>query len=168
MKSLILVFVVSAGTAGAQSYVTPPSVQPALNMTAGPFIVAGGTAAPGPATNLTGLGLAKTFVIGPLGYAAQINASGTNSATTTNMSIVFEHSFDMENWATNSTITWVIPPSGVAYGPIATNFTVTYPTGAIGNCALGRVRSLHHSNLASVYISNLVISTRLPPLKRGK
>lgn len=125
-----------------------------------PFVAVGGTAAPGPSTNLVGLAVVKPFPIGGRGYGMTINCAGTNATTTTNLTITIEYSLDGVNWATNLQTTWVVTPLGVQYAPVATNNPQTDVTGVMGNYALGRIRSIHHTNTGSIFITNLSVATR--------
>lgn len=143
-------------------FVAGPVVQHLLtNSSVGiPFCAVGGGSAPGPSTNLVGLAVVQPFVIGSRGYAIGINCSGTNATTTTNMTIVIEYSLNGIDYATNLQTTLVFGPLGATYAPIATNNPQTDVTSVMGNYAVGRIRSIHHTNTGSIFITNLIVTTR--------
>lgn len=144
-------------------FVTGPVVQRLItnaNTGTNIFCAVGGGTAPGPSTNLVGLAVTLPFAIGGRGYAMSINCSGTNATTTTNLTITIEYSADGIDWATNLYTTWVVGVPGTNYYPCATNNPQTDVTSVMGNFALGRVRSIHHTNTGSVFITNLNVTTR--------
>lgn len=144
-----------------QGYVQGPSVFDMLtNPAAIPFIAVGGGTAPGPSTNLVGLAVVKPFPIGARGYGMTINCAGTNATTTTNLTVTIEYSLNGADWATNLQTTWVVTPLGVQYAPVATNNPQTDVTGVMGNYMLGRIRSIHHTNTGSIFITNLQVTAR--------
>ncbi len=160
--SLPILALLAYGAAEAASYVAPPLVFPMLtNPSAVPFIVNGGGTAPGPSTNLVGLAVVKAFLIGSRGYGMSINCAGSNAATTTNLTITIEYSADGIDWATNNFTTWIVQPPGTNYFPCATNNPQTDVTSFMGNYAMGRVKSFHHTNTGSIFITNLNVTTRL-------
>jgi hypothetical protein len=147
----------------AADYIAPPLRQSFLtNDSANPFVLLSGT------TNLAGLTVQVPCVIGENGYSVALNCASTNSAATTNILLVLEHSFDGLNFCTNQTASWVAAVPGMSYGPTATNFFQTEPSGAVGNVFSVRLRTLINSNAQTVWITNLSMQTRLARPKRGK
>lgn len=162
IKCLLSIALLAYCVAEAAQYVTPPLVFSLLDgLPSTPFICNGGGTAPGPSTNLVGLAVVKPFPIGSGGYGMSINCSGTNATTTTNLTITIEYSGDGINWATNNRMTWIVTPLGVQCAPFFTNNPQTHASGVMGNCALGRILWLHHTNTGSIFITNLNVSTRL-------
>jgi hypothetical protein len=155
------VLMLCMGLYGQQGYIQGPNIYPMLtNTTDIPFIAVGGGTSPGPSTNLVGLGVVRPFQIGGRGYAMQINCSGTNQTTTTNLTITIEYSINGTDYATNLFTTWIVQPPGTNFMPCATNNPQTDVTGVMGNYAMGRIRSIHHTNTGSIFITNLQVSTR--------
>jgi len=125
-----------------------------------PFIAVGGGTAPGPSTNLADLAVRNAVPIGRGGYALLINCAGTNATTTTNLSITIEYSPNGTDWMTNDATVFITTPLGVQYAPYGTNNFATDVTGVMGNFGLARVRSIHHTNTGSIFITNLHFMTR--------
>ena len=153
MKKLLSILgaLVIAFTASAQFIVTAPSGSSAL-VSNTVFIVPGETTTNVPTT------VASQFKIGRDGFGLTINHSGTNATTTTNTTFIFEFSGDGVNYGTNNRLTVLSIPLGVTYAPHYTNIANTVPS--VGNAMYGRLRSIQNTNLASIFITNLGISTR--------
>ncbi len=100
---------------------------------------------------------AAPFNIGANGFGVTINASGTNSATTTNNTYRFDISGDGVNWISNA-ITVASAPTGTTWVPTYTNVLATGAN--LGNLTLGRISSIQNTNLASIFVTNITISTR--------
>lgn len=125
------------------------------------FVAVGGGTAPGPSTNLSGLAVQLAVPIGGDGCGVMVNCAGTNATTTTNMTLTFEFSIDGVNYHTNDRITMVVGPLGVGYAPVYSNMLTASLYGtAFGNLATMRLRSIHHTNTGSIFITNLAVSTR--------
>jgi hypothetical protein len=130
------------------------------NPAATPFIVVGGGTAPGPSTNLAGLDVRSAVPMGRGGYALLINCAGTNATTTTNLTITIEYSPNGTDWMTNDATAFITTPLGTQYAPFGTNNFQTDVSGVMGNFAAARVRSMHHTNTGSIFITNLHWMTR--------
>ncbi len=100
---------------------------------------------------------ASQFSIGANGFGVVINASGTNSATTTNNFIRFDLSADGDNWLSNA-ITVASAPTGTTWVPTYTNLLATGAN--LGNLRIGRIASIQNTNLASLFVTNITITTR--------
>lgn len=125
------------------------------------FIAVGGGTAPGPSTNLNGLAVALAVPVGVEACGLMVNCAGTNATTTTNMTITLEFSADGSNWHTNDRVSFVVTPLGVQYAPVYSNLlTASLYGSTFGNVSACRVRSIHHTNTGSIFITNLVITTR--------
>lgn len=157
-----------ANAQGGGGFVSGPKLGYLLsNETAGTvFVAVGGGTAPGPSTNLSGLGVQLSVPIGPGGKRSRgcgilCNLAGTNSTTTTNVTLTFEFSADGVNWHTNDTIRMVVTPLGTGYAPVYSNAVTASMFGtSLGNVSLIRLKSVHHTNTGSIFITNLVITTR--------
>lgn len=137
-------------TASAQ-YVSQPNIKSA---------VAGGitlTIVGSSTSNIYSASLSAPFAVGPLGFGVTANIAGTNSATTTNSLIRFDVSGDGVNWIANA-ITVNYTPSATAWTPIFTNILATGAN--LGNIALARIASIQNTNLGSIFVTNINISTR--------
>ncbi len=123
----------------------------------GVYCMVGGTAAPGPSTNIP-VAHARSVPLGSQGFGITVNMSGTNSVTTTNATLQFQFSGDGINWATNNLLSINLAPPGTNYFPCYTNIPNT--TVAVGNAQYLRLYSFHHTNLGSIFVTNINISTR--------
>ena len=121
------------------------------------YTLVGGGSAPGPSTNIPAAH-ARSCPVGSQGFGITANMAGTNTATTTNVTFQFQMSGDGINWATNNLLSVNLTPLGTAYAPCYTNIPST--TVAVGNAQYVRLYSASHTNLGSVFITNLTISTR--------
>lgn len=125
-----------------------------------PFIAVGGGTAPGPSTNLSGLGVQNIIPVGRNGWSLGVLMAGTNATTTTNVTFTFEYSYNGTDFATNNFTTVIWTPLGVNYAPVFTNNPATDAAGVMGNVAAVRLRSIHHTNTGSIFITNIVAATR--------
>lgn len=146
----------SASNSGAQGFgassATPAIRQAIYGLPTTVFVV------PGITTTNIPTALAPVFNIGRDGFGITFNTAGTNSTTTTNSTYIFEFSGDGVNFATNNTLTVLSSPLGVQYAPHYTNIVSTVPN--VGNAVYARLRSVQNTNIASLFITNLAISTR--------
>ena len=146
----------SAG--GLAPTVTAALVTNSLALSGGSvYTMVGGGTAPGPSTNIVAAH-AASVPIGREGFGITCNMSGTNATTTTNATLTFEFSGDGINWATNNNLSVVLTPLGATYGPCYTNIAATVLN--VGNAQYIRLKSFHHTNTGSIFVTNLSISTR--------
>lgn len=122
-----------------------------------PFMASGGGTAPGPSTNVPTAN-AKAVPVGVNGFGLGCVMAGTNNTTTTNVTFTFQFSYDGIRWATNNELSVVLTPLGTNFAPMYTNFPNT--TLNVGNISAVRLKSIHHTNTGSIFITNLVITTR--------
>lgn len=151
MKNFILILSLAMATLTASAqFVQPPTPKSAIVGTTVVTIVGSST------SNLTSA-VAAPFQIGAGGFGATLNIAGTNSATTTNSLVRFDVSGDGVNWIANA-VTINYTPSGTGWTPIFTNIL---STGAnLGNLSLARIASIQNTNLASIFVTNITITTR--------
>lgn len=151
MKKFLTILAVAAMTLSAKAQFTaPPTVKSAItNITI--TIVGSST------SNIVTAGQSYPIVVGRDGFGVAFNMAGTNSATTTNCTFRFDVSGDGVNWVTDAFSVTAAPP-GTGYTPTYTNILST--SANIGNLALIRLRSIQNTNLASIFITNLTVSTR--------
>lgn len=157
MKKLLLstVAILAAALCAQAQYTTPPVIKPAF-VTNTPYVLAGGGAAGAPTTNIP-TAHAQQVVVGASGLGITFNIAGTNSVTTTNVTFVFQFSGDGVNYSTNNDLTINVTPLSV-WAPLYTNIQPTSPN--IGNQTFVRWKSASHTNLASVFVTNINYSTR--------
>ena len=152
MKNFILTIALAFATLTASAqFVSQPNIKSA---------VAGGialTIAGSSTSNIYSASLSAPFAVGPLGFGVTANIAGTNAATTTNSLLRFDISGDGVNWIANA-VTVNYTPSGTGWTPTFTNILATGAN--LGNIALARLASIQNTNLASIFVTNINISTR--------
>lgn len=114
----------------------------------------------GEATTNFPVTMANIVPIGSQGFTIVLGLGGTNSATTTNATIIAEiverdSKSGLTNVIDNVTYTFSVPQTGVTrydfIGVVTTNVTGVPSV---------RIRSMQNTNLASVWITNAVLYTR--------
>ena len=101
--------------------------------------------------------VAAPFQVGAGGFGVTFNIAGTNSVTTTNSLIRFDVAGDGVNWVANA-LTVNYTPSGTSWTPGFTNILSTAAN--VGNLSLARIASIQNTNLASIFVTNITITTR--------
>ena len=152
MKTFLAIIGLSLAvlTASAQ-FVPGPTLQRTVNLSTPLTIVGSST------SNLVTASVSSPFTIGALGFGVTVNIAGTNAATTTNSLIRFDVSGDGVNWIANA-VTVNYTPSATAWTPTYTNVLATGAN--LGNLSLARIASIQNTNLASIFVTNITITTR--------
>lgn len=136
-------------TASAQ-FVQPPAPKSAIVGTTVVTIVGSST------SNLADT-VRAPFQVGAGGFGVTFNIAGTNAATTTNVVVRLDVSGDGVNWVSNA-ITLNSTPSGTGWTPSFTNVLSTVAN--LGNLSLARIASIQNTNLASIFVTNITVTTR--------
>ncbi len=152
MKNIlaILALAFATFTASAQ-FASPPVVKNFLNTT-GVYTVIGAST-----TNTVTSSTANSLIVGRDGLGIGWNAAGTNAATTNAITFRFDTSGDGINWNL-AALTAITPVSAAAYTIQYTNIQPTIAN--VGNLVLVRLASIQNTNTASIFITNLTLSTR--------
>ena len=136
--------------AASAQFVQPPAPKSAIAGSTVLTIVGGST------SNLSDT-VRASFQVGASGFGATFNIAGTNAATTTNVVVRLDVSGDGVNWVANA-ITLNATPSGTGWTPSFTNVLSTAAN--VGNLSLARIASIQNTNLASIFVTNITITTR--------
>lgn len=151
MKNFLLIIALAMATLTASAqFVQPPAPKSAIVGTSVITIVGGST------SNLSS-SVAAPFQVGAGGFGVTFNIAGTNSVTTTNSLIRFDVAGDGVNWVANA-LTVNYTPSGTSWTPGFTNILSTAAN--VGNLSLARIASIQNTNLASIFVTNITITTR--------
>lgn len=150
---IILALVFSALTASAATggFVNGPNVKDFLNVSSVYTVIGAST------TNTVTSSTANVLTVGASGLGIGWNAAGTNAATTNAITFRFDTSGDGINWNL-AALTAITPVSAAAYTIQYTNIQPTIAN--VGNLALIRLASIQNTNTASIFITNLTLSTR--------
>ena len=151
MKNFLLTLALAMATLTASAqFVQPPAPKSAIVGTTVVTVVGSST------SNLTSA-VAAPFQVGAGGFGVTINIAGTNAVTTTNSLIRFDVSGDGVNWIANA-LSVNYTPSATAWTPSFTNILSTAAN--VGNLSLARIASIQNTNLASIFVTNITITTR--------
>lgn len=152
MKNFLLTLALAMATLTASAqFASPPVIKNFLNVT-GVYTVVGSST-----TNTVTSSTASTLIVGRDGLGIGWNAAGTNAATTNAITFRFDTSGDGVNWNL-AALTAITPVSAAAYTIQFTNINST--SANVMNLALVRLASIQNTNAASIFITNLTLSTR--------
>lgn len=155
MKTLITFLAVLALAVSALAQFVPgPAPQSVLSISTA-FLI------PGSSTTNIPASLAYPFRGGRDGVAIYVRIGATNAASTTNATIVFETLAGPDPQVvdnTPSTFTVSSPQSGTTGYDYLTNIPAS--TANILNAPQFRIRSIQNTNLASIWVTNIVAYTR--------
>lgn len=107
---------------------------------------------PGITTTNIPAALALPCPIGRNGIGFGLRVGATNAASTTNMTIVLEQTYNGTDYADDHTFTLSIPFNGTTGHDVYTNLLPT--TVNLGNAASLRVKSIQNTNVLGCFITN--------------
>lgn len=153
MKKIIisLALIAMTFTAPAQ-FISGPASGPAL-------VISGNYRVNGILTSNAPVATVYNIPIGKNGVGFFVHSGGTNSVTTTNSTVLLEQSVNGTDWH-NGTFTFSFPVGAGGSAP-ALFYTNIQPTVAnLGNARFLRVKSIQNTNLAGIFITNFLWSTK--------
>ena len=165
MKKLLSTLSVTCFALAIQAQFVPgPTIFNAITNT-GTWTIApadgGGAATNVPTTQ------ARTVPIGPSGFGVFVRAYGTNAALTTNTWFVLETSPNGTDWTSNTTLTVVFLPTGVATNQYYTNFNAQTAGLNILNATAVRIKNVMQTNgviggslAGNLFVEKFQINTR--------
>lgn len=153
MKKLITLAVLGLASIASAQFVPGPAPQTALTVGTA-FMIPGATTTNIPAS------LAPIFKSGRDGVALYVRFGATNAASTTNATIIFETVAGptSETVDVGGTFTLISAQNGTTGYDYLTNFPASIAN--LLNAPGHRIRSIQNTNLASIWISNMVAYTK--------
>ena len=149
--SLIGLAVLTLATALQAQFITGPATGSAwTNLVA--------VAVAGSSTTNWPTAAANNIPVGYLGTGFWIRVAGTNAATTTNATITLEMTVDGSNWIDTTLPSISAAQNGTSGYDVYTNILAT--SANVGNTRYMRIKSIQNTNLATIFITNFVWSTR--------